>query len=266
MSQENVEIVRAGFEAWNAGDVDTIRDGLDPGVVLRPPEGWPEPGPYVGPEAVMRQWAQVRETWDGDALELVSDFVAVGDRVAVRAVWHGAGRGPEAPVEMTYVITVRKGKLIAIEEFWDHSEALETLGLSEQTVPHDNATTLRQGLDAFFRRDKEAWLALCDPDYKTVPSEDWPEMEPIRGAEAAWDFYVESDEPWERTPFEFVDAVHVGEDRTVGEMRREMRGKASGAVVTYSYWVLATFRNGKVLRIEWFTDRAEALAAAGRSE
>jgi ketosteroid isomerase-like protein len=79
----------------------------------------------------MRQWAQVRETWDGDVLEPVSDFVAVGDRVAVRAVWRGAGRGPEAPVEMTYVMTVRKGKLVAIEEFWDHAEALEALGLSE---------------------------------------------------------------------------------------------------------------------------------------
>jgi ketosteroid isomerase-like protein len=131
MSRENIEIVRTGFEAWNTGDVGEIREGLDPGVVLRPPEGWPEPGPYVGPDAVMRQWAQARETWDADTLELTSDFIDVGDRVAVRAVWRAAGRGPEPTIEMTYVFTVRNGKVVAIEEFWDHAEALEMLGLSE---------------------------------------------------------------------------------------------------------------------------------------
>ena len=79
----------------------------------------------------MRQWAQVRETWDADALELTSDFSDVGDRVAVRAIWHGAGRGPEPNLEMTYVFTIRKGKVLAIEEFWDHAEALEALGLQQ---------------------------------------------------------------------------------------------------------------------------------------
>jgi ketosteroid isomerase-like protein len=45
-----------------------------------------------------------------------------------------------------------------------------------------------------------------------------------------------------------------------------MRGKASGASVAWSYWVLFTFRDGKVLRSEWFADRGEALEAAGLSE
>ena len=42
MSQENVEIVRAGFEAWNAGDMDGLREVFDPDVIARMPEGWPE--------------------------------------------------------------------------------------------------------------------------------------------------------------------------------------------------------------------------------
>jgi hypothetical protein len=45
-----------------------------------------------------------------------------------------------------------------------------------------------------------------------------------------------------------------------------MRGKSSGADVLWSYWQVATFRRGRVVRAEWFTDRAEALAAAGLSE
>jgi hypothetical protein len=56
----------------------------------------------------------------------------VGDRVATRLIWRGAGRGPEADLEVTTVTTVRKGRICDVEFFWDHAEALETLGLSEQ--------------------------------------------------------------------------------------------------------------------------------------
>jgi ketosteroid isomerase-like protein len=52
MSQENVEVVRAVYSAWNAGDMDALRELYDPDVIMRMPEGWPEPGPYVGREAI----------------------------------------------------------------------------------------------------------------------------------------------------------------------------------------------------------------------
>jgi hypothetical protein len=73
--------------------------------------------------------SKLRETWDADAFELISDFIDVGDRVAVRFGWRGAGHGPEANFEMTSV--VREGGIVYQEFFWDHAEALETLGLSE---------------------------------------------------------------------------------------------------------------------------------------
>ena len=132
MSQENVDVVRAAYEAWNAGDMDAWADFLAPDVISRPPEGWPEPGPFVGREAFVRWCEQLRETWDADALEPIGDFIDIGDRVAVRQMWRGAGSGPEANLEMTWVGTVRKGKIVFVEFFWDHAEALEAVGLSEQ--------------------------------------------------------------------------------------------------------------------------------------
>jgi ketosteroid isomerase-like protein len=111
--------------------MDSLRELLDPDIIMRPPEGWPEPGPEVGREAVMLQWQQLRETWDADSLELISDFLHAGDRVAVRMIWHTGGRGPSADMEMTNVMTVRKGKIVYQEYFWDHREVLEILGLSE---------------------------------------------------------------------------------------------------------------------------------------
>ena len=132
MSQENVEVVRALFEAWNAGDMDAFRELYHPDAIMRMAEDWPEPGPYFGREAIMREFEQLCQTWDADAAEPIGDFIDVGDRVVVRHFWRGAGEGPEAAVELTGVWTVRKGRILAAEYFRDYAVALETLGLSEQ--------------------------------------------------------------------------------------------------------------------------------------
>jgi uncharacterized protein len=131
MSQKNIGVVSAAFEAWNAGDMATLRESYDPDIVWRPPEGWPEPGPYLGREAVMRQLEQLRETWDADVLEPISDFIDAADRVVVRIIWRGAGHGPGLDMELTGVYTVRRGRLCDIELFWDHAQALEAVGLRE---------------------------------------------------------------------------------------------------------------------------------------
>jgi ketosteroid isomerase-like protein len=54
MSRENVELVRAAFDTWNADDMDAYAAMLHEDVIVRAPANWPEPGPYVGREAVMR--------------------------------------------------------------------------------------------------------------------------------------------------------------------------------------------------------------------
>ena len=61
----------------------------------------------------MRQLGQMREAWDADNFELISDFIDAGDRVAVRFIWRGAGYGPESNIEGTGVYTVRKGRIFA---------------------------------------------------------------------------------------------------------------------------------------------------------
>ena len=129
MSQDNVEIVRASFAPWNAGDMDAYQDLYDPHAVLCTLEGWPEPGPYFGREAVMRELGRMRSAWATDSAEVISDFIHVGDRVAVRFMLRAAGQGPGVAQEMTALFTVRKGKILALELFWDHAEALGFLGL-----------------------------------------------------------------------------------------------------------------------------------------
>ncbi len=133
-------------------------------------------------------------------------------------------------------------------------------------MSQENVETFREALDAFNRRDRAAWLALCDPELENVPPRGWPESEPIRGRVAVWGFYVEGNQPWEQSPFENVEVIDAGNEKVLADMRREVRGKASGAAVAWRYWQVSTFRKGKLLRIAWFTDRAEALKAVGLEE
>jgi ketosteroid isomerase-like protein len=140
MSKENIEVVRAAYEAWNRGDMNTLRELYRPDVmIITSIEGWPEPPPTVGREAVMQQWERQRDAWDIDRVEPISDFVAGGDRVIVRFVWRTAGHGPNVDMEITGVYTVRKGKILLIEFFRNHADALEAVRLAEQGAPPDAA-------------------------------------------------------------------------------------------------------------------------------
>jgi ketosteroid isomerase-like protein len=138
MSQENVEVVRAVYETWNAGDMDAFRELFHPEAIMRMAEGWPEPGPYFGREAVMRECGQLRGAWDADALEVISDFIDIADHVVLRFIWRGAGYSPKANMEFTGLWTVRKGRIFFVEFFWDHAEALEAVGLSAQDAHGDS--------------------------------------------------------------------------------------------------------------------------------
>ncbi len=131
MSLQNREVVRAYFAAWNAGDMDAVREFLSPDVVAIAPDGWPEPGPFVGRDVLMRQWNEMRETFDADHIMPIDDVMEVSDAVTVRLIWRGVGHGPDANLEATGVFTVRGERITRIDFFWSHSEALKAVGLEE---------------------------------------------------------------------------------------------------------------------------------------
>ena len=131
MSEENVAVVRSYFDAWNSGDMAGVREFYDRAAIMRAERDWPEPGPFVGRDAVMQQLSEARAAFDNDRAEIVGDLLAAGDGVLVRMIWHGTGRGPQSDMEWTNVFTIRDGRILKAEYFWDHGEALEAAGLSE---------------------------------------------------------------------------------------------------------------------------------------
>ena len=79
----------------------------------------------------MRQWEQIRDAWTGDTLAPVTDPIVAADRVVVRDAWRGTGQGPDADMEFSRVFTLRERKIIGVDIFWDHAEALKAVGLRE---------------------------------------------------------------------------------------------------------------------------------------
>jgi ketosteroid isomerase-like protein len=134
MSQENVEIVRAAFKAWNARDMSALRELYDPAIVVRYAEDWPEGSePTMGREAVIRQWEQRRAPFDSDTLEPI-EFIDAGDRVVVRQIWRAVGRGPDLNIEVSTVTTLRKGKTILLEFFGTTLKPSKPLACRSKTL------------------------------------------------------------------------------------------------------------------------------------
>jgi ketosteroid isomerase-like protein len=129
MSQENVEIARKAIEAWNAGNMDGLRDLYDPDAVYAVPSDWLG-GPYVGRDAIMEQFADLREVWRGSSFDRV-DALDAGDRVVVQVAFHGDTRGLPLTTDMAWVYTLREGLIIRLEIFGSKDEALEAVGLRE---------------------------------------------------------------------------------------------------------------------------------------
>jgi ketosteroid isomerase-like protein len=125
-----VTVVQASFDAFTTGDLDAWGTFLASDVIWGPPDGWPEPGPYIGRDAVLRAVAQPREAWDSDTAE-PTEFIDAGDRVVAKFVWRGTGHGHAANMSVACVYSIRKGKIHAFEFFLDLAEALEAAGLRE---------------------------------------------------------------------------------------------------------------------------------------
>ena len=127
----------------------------------------------------------------------------------------------------------------------------------------ENVETYHRALDAFNRRDKEAWLATAHPELENHPPRNWPEQEVIRGAGAVWDFYVEVFDSFVDGGLRLVGPVEESRNALVGEVAASVKGRASGAETEWRYWQVLELRDGKAIRVAWFSEGDDARRAAG---
>ena len=132
MSQENVEVVRRGFEAWEAGDLSGLLALMDDDLVTRRLAPMPDPGTWYGPEGLLEVAAEWMEAFDEFTMK-AEELIDAGDDVVVRMAQGGRGGGSGAPVTGTFwfVYGLRDGKVIALDMYATRGQALEAVGLKK---------------------------------------------------------------------------------------------------------------------------------------
>lgn len=116
--------------------------------------------------------------------------------------------------------------------------------------------------EAFNHKDVEAYLALSDPDVVYDQPRELPGAGSYRGHEGIREYFANLAAAWEAATAEIEELIDAG-DAVVSIGHTEYKGRASGASVDKPFAIVWKFRDGRVVRGEFYFDRAEALAAAG---
>ena len=134
MSQENIEIVREGFEAFNRGDLDAWFGYMADDIDYRAAEGAVDDhGPIKGKDALrayVQDWLDMFDDFRAEAVELIEageDKVIVVVRISGRAKLSGV------ETDLTYAEfwRLRNGKVAWGRQYWTKVKALEAAGLAE---------------------------------------------------------------------------------------------------------------------------------------
>ena len=135
MSQENVDAWRRAVDAYNRRDTERAVEIFDPDVEWRPTFQrllGGDTAVYRGRHGVREFLQDLDETFVEIRIE-ISEIRDLGDRIV--AIGHIRMRGRESGAEVespiAYVAQYRNGKVIRLDDYLDHQQALEAAGLSE---------------------------------------------------------------------------------------------------------------------------------------
>ena len=133
MSQENVEIVRAAYDAFERGGLDALTQLHDPAIEWQTSAEDPDAATHRGRVAVRRYIEGYMETFPGFRAELEECVATPDGRVLTTTRYTGRARasGMDMDWRQSVVYTVESGLIVRAEEYFDRAEALEAAGLSE---------------------------------------------------------------------------------------------------------------------------------------
>jgi ketosteroid isomerase-like protein len=129
MSQENVEIVRRGYDAYAHGDLAAMLGDVDAGMITYREE--PDGATFHGSEGLLEAIAEWVEDFE-DFTFAAEDFIdANHSQVVVRVRQTATGRQSGAPIEgqFWFVHSLTDGKLVRLDMFASKEKAFEAAGL-----------------------------------------------------------------------------------------------------------------------------------------
>jgi ketosteroid isomerase-like protein len=127
--------------------------------------------------------------------------------------------------------------------------------------------TCARAYAAFNRRDLPVFLSMFDPEvvYDVSQVRDWPDQPLFKGLDGIREMALNWYASWEFS-FELRELHDLGGDRCLLLSEFRMTGAGSGVPLDHVQWAqIGTARRGRWVRVENFTDRDDALRAAGLS-
>ncbi len=131
-------------------------------------------------------------------------------------------------------------------------------------MSEENVETVRAILDRTAQGDFSRWLDDVTDDFVFVTSPDIPDAGTYR-EEAAREWLTAWVESFGEHTIEGSDLIDAG-DKVFYEILQRGNPPGGQVAVEGRWWIVNTFREGKIARIEAFDERADALKAAGLSE
>jgi len=132
MSQENVEIVRAAFDAYFRGDEAAVLALVAPDVIVTQFPDQVDVRDYHGHDGLREVMADWIGIWDDWAIELLRAREVDGYVLATaRQRGRGKGSGAQVESEVAFVFTVRRAAITRWQMFRTEHDALGAIGLAE---------------------------------------------------------------------------------------------------------------------------------------
>ena len=129
-------------------------------------------------------------------------------------------------------------------------------------MSQENVEVVRELWEAYSRGDIDRVIGLSDPYVVLVTLEEGP----LYGPDAVRANYARWMEAWREEPETTVEEVIGNGAHVVVIACFRGRGRGSGVRVAERLYEVYTLRNGRVLRVDEFSDRDQALEAAGLRE
>ncbi len=133
MSQENIEVVYRFRDAWNSNDWEALAACFDSNVVGIGPKDWPDAEDTHDWTHARRQFERIKDSWEVETAELDEIRTVGEDVVLARFRWITSGKasGVSTEVPMSFLSTVREGRIERFQFFLDHADAERVAGLSK---------------------------------------------------------------------------------------------------------------------------------------
>jgi uncharacterized protein len=131
MGVDRVNLVREGFEAWNAEDPQWVLDHMAPEVEWVAPERDPFPGTYKGYEGVQEFWSRWRNAV-GQLNFAPEEMIDAGEHVVVIARRWARNdiTGLQISDKIAQVFSFDDNdRCVRVQEFYDRATALKAAGL-----------------------------------------------------------------------------------------------------------------------------------------